>query len=53
MHVSRRQLGHPGKAALIDDEVVLATELSPVRGMGAGVFSAQGGRHAVRVDAGA
>ena len=53
MNVSRRQLRCQGQAALVDDGVMLATELSTVHGVGAGVIPAEGGRSASRVDAGA
>jgi hypothetical protein len=43
MNVSRLQLGFQGQAALVDDNVMLATELSPERGVGAGVIPAEGG----------
>lgn len=44
MDIGPREPGHQRRTALIDDDVVLATELSPVRGIGAGVIAPQGGK---------
>jgi hypothetical protein len=44
MNVSRRQLRRQRQSALVDDDMMLATELSPVRGVGAGVIPAEGGK---------
>lgn len=43
MDIGPREPGHQRRTALIDDDVVLVTELSPVRGIGAGVIAPQGG----------
>ena len=44
MNIGCRQLRHQWHAALIDDDMVLAAELSPVRGIAAGVIPAEGGK---------
>jgi hypothetical protein len=44
MNVGRRQLRRQRQAALIDDDVMLATELVPVCRIGAGVIPAEGGK---------
>ena len=44
MDVGRRKLDRQGQPPLIDDDVVFATELAPVGGIGAGVIPAEGGK---------
>lgn len=53
MDIGRRELDCQGQPPLIEDDVVFATELAPVGGIGACVIPAEGGRNAGRVDAGA
>lgn len=43
MNIDPRQRRYQWQPTLIDDDVVLATELSPVRGIGAGLIPAEGG----------
>ena len=50
--LGRRELGHHWQTSLIDDDMMFATELSPLRAIGTGLIKAGGG-DAGRVDAGA
>jgi len=42
--LGRRELGHHWQTSLIDDDMMFATELSPLRAIGAGLIPAGGGR---------
>ena len=42
--LGRRALGHHWQTSLIDDDMMFATELSPLRAIGAGLIPAGGGR---------
>jgi len=44
MDIGRRELDHQWQPSLIDDDVMFATELAPVGGVGAGVIPAEGGK---------
>ena len=43
MYLSPRYARHQRQSALIDEQMVLATELAAVGGIGAGMLSAEGG----------
>lgn len=53
MYLSPRYARHQRQSTLIDEQMVLATELAAVGRIGAGMLSAEGGWHAGRVDTGA
>ena len=41
--LGRRELGHHWQTSLIDDDMMFATELSPLRAIGTGLIKAGGG----------
>ena len=53
MHLSARYARHQRQSALIDEQMVFASDLAAVGGIGAGMLSAEGAWHAGRVDTGA